>query len=266
MTNDLKTIDLTLGYNGKPVIKDLTLVIEPGKLVALAGPNGSGKTTLLKGLARLLRPGSGRVLYGDKDLARSSLDDLSRIFGFLSQSDPAEIDLTVKEMVMLGGYPHLRYQWLVTAKEKEAVARILHLLDLELLAERPVASLSGGEFQRVRLARGLAQKPEIIILDEFTRHLDIRARSIFLRLLKKMLRGETVLPAPRIILATFHDLNEISFFADEAVFIKDGRVQARGKPAELVTPDTVESVFGLKVRVETFPGTNCPVCLPDEQA
>lgn len=257
----IKTTDLALGYNKQPVIENLNLLLPAAKLVALVGPNGSGKTTLLKGLARLLKPLKGKIFWGDKNILEFSLGEIAKIYGYLAQIENYfEDDLTVREIVSLGRYPHLKYSWFLPDDEKEKINRVLKITETEHLAPRPLAALSGGELQKVRLARVLVQNPEVMFLDEPTLHLDIKTQFFILKLLKKLLANPQ--SGLKGVIASFHDLNQVTFFADEVILLSQGKIVSQGPAPTVITPKNITQVYGPEIQLKNIEGTNYWICLP----
>lgn len=246
MGKNLKISNLSLGYENQTVIKNFNLEINAGQLVAVAGPNGSGKTTLLKGLAKLLKPEKGQIFWADQNINNLSFSQTAKIFGYLSQTTLNEIEFTVEEMVLLGRYPHLKYFWQIPEQEKEKVKKILTQVGIGELAKKPITQLSGGELQKTRIARVLAQEPEVLFLDEPTTHLDIKAQIFILELLKNLISDAAKQNRPILVVATFHDLNQVMFFADKVILLSAGLLVAQGEPKEIIKPEIICQVYGLK--------------------
>ena len=251
------TLDhVTLGYGGTPAVSDISLVIEPGEFVAILGANGSGKSTLLKGMARLLRPAQGRVLLGETDLRALRSREVARQLAFLPQSPEGGLDLTVRELVWRGRYPHQGMLQRPTAADAEAGAWAMASADVDGLAGRPLASLSGGERQRAWVALALAQQPRILLLDEPTSFLDVRHQVEVMELLGRLNRdGMTVV-------AVLHDLILAARHVKRAIAIREGRVDFDGPPAFVFEPAGLSRVFGVPMTVIRDPETGLPVPLP----
>lgn len=247
---------LRIAYNGTPVVRDVSLRIESGELVMIVGPNGSGKTTLLRGMSRLVRPASGRVLIGGDDIRTLSAREVARRLAILPQLPETADDLTVAELVWRGRYPHQGLLQRATRADAEAVAWALDATDTARLATRPLGSLSGGERQRAWIALALAQQPEVLLLDEPTSFLDIQHQVEVMRLLRR-LNGQGM-----TIVAALHDLLLAGRYADRIIGIKDGHVAFDGPPSAVLTPGHLEPVFGVAMMVLADPATGLPIPLP----
>ena len=192
------TVDrLTIHYGGRAAVNGVSLDVASGELVAIVGPNGSGKTTLLRGMSRLIKPSAGRVLLGGDDVRSLSARAVARRMAVLPQLHDSGEDLTVRELVWRGRYPHQGVLQRATQPDYEAVAWALEAADVEGLAERALGSLSGGERQRAWIALALAQQPQVLLLDEPTSFLDIRHQMEILELIARLNReGMTVVAIP----------------------------------------------------------------------
>ena len=204
-------------YGSVPVLKDVGLKVGEGEVLSLTGPNGSGKTTLLKCINRILRPKKGTILLNGEDLRRVGLKELARSLGYVPQGFPSSFSLTVLETVLLGRKPHIN--WRLNEKDKRVVLDILRLMELDNLSMRMFNELSGGERQKVLIARALAQEPEVLLLDEPTSNLDLRHQLEVLELITNVVR-ERGLSAVMAI----HDLNLASRFSDRIAMLKEGRI------------------------------------------
>jgi iron complex transport system ATP-binding protein len=238
---DVRISELEAGYGGDTVLRGLTLTAAAGELTVLAGPNGSGKSTLLKAMAGLLPPGAGSVLCGDKSPHALPRRERARLVAYFPQMRPPP-DLTARTLIAHGRYPHLRFAGGLRAEDREHTERAAILTHTEDLLERNVLSLSGGQRQRVYLAMLLAQDTDILLLDEPTAFLDIRAQMDVLDIIASLrLAGKTVV-------AALHDLQQAFSFADRIVLMEDGRVGFSGPPDCSAAADGARRVFGVSVR------------------
>ncbi|MEY8042219.1 ABC transporter ATP-binding protein [Saccharopolyspora cebuensis] len=237
---------------GTTLVRDLVLTAGPGEVVGLVGPNGSGKSTALRCAYRALRPSTGAVLLDGTELAAMSPRDGARAVAAVTQEQHTELDFTVAEVVALGRYPHQRGGHRLGERERAVCAEAMRRTDVEHLAERGVLSLSGGERQRVLIARALAQESRVLVLDEPTNHLDVRHQVALLALLRDC--GLTVLVA-------LHDLNLAAATCDRIAVLRDGRLVGTGAPADVLTPELVEDVFGVRPTVVRHPHTGAPQLL-----
>ena len=249
---------IRLAYHpAHPVIENLSTAITPGAVTMIVGPNACGKSTLLRALSRVLSPGSGRVVLDGRDIATLSPKQVARRVGMLAQSSIAPPGITVHELVARGRYPHqsILHQW--SADDDEAVSEAMERTHVDVLAARRVSSLSGGQRQRVWVAMALAQRTDVLLLDEPTTYLDLAHQVDVLELCRELNAelGTT-------IVAVLHDLNQACRYGDEVIAMRAGAIVAHGAPSEVVTAQVVEEVFGLPVQVTSDPLTGTPLVLP----
>ncbi|SFB18889.1 ABC transporter ATP-binding protein [Cellulomonas marina] len=247
---------LTLAYDDRVVVHDLTLEVPAGSFTVVIGPNGCGKSTLLRALARTLRPRDGHVLLHGRPIAEQRPKEVARRLALLPQSPVTPEAITVADLVARGRYPHQRVLRPWSTADAAAVGAAMAATEVADLAERPVAELSGGQRQRVWLAMALAQETDLLLLDEPTTYLDI-AHAVEVMELLARLHEEG-----RTLVAVLHDLNQAARYATHLVALRDGRVVAQGPPAEVVTEALVEDVFGLPCRVVPDPETGTPLVVP----
>ncbi|OLT29326.1 iron dicitrate ABC transporter ATP-binding protein [Nocardiopsis sp. CNR-923] len=255
--SSLETEGLTLGYGEEAVVHDLTVSVPPGVVTSIVGANGCGKSTLLRGLARLLAPRSGKVLLNGADIHGISTRDVARIIGLLPQNPVAPDGITVADLVGRGRYPHQGWFRRWTAEDDRAVQEALTATDTLELAERSVDELSGGQRQRVWIAMTLAQRTDLLLLDEPTTFLDIAHQVEVLDLLLELNRTQGA-----TVVMVLHDLNLASRYSDHLVAMREGRVYAAGRPREVVTEELVQDVFGLSAKVYPDPVTGTPSLSP----
>ena len=252
----LAASSVRLGYDRKIVIDDITLEVPEGELTMLIGPNGCGKSTLLKSLARVLAPIAGHVYLGGDDINQLRTTAVARRLGFLPQRQSVPPGIKVLDMVSRGRFAHQRFWSRWSQADEEAVASALEVTGLTDLQQADVDELSGGQVQRVWLATVLAQDTPLLLLDEPTTFLDIAHQYEVLTLVRK-LRDDG-----RTVVAVVHDLNQAARFATNMVAMSKGAVVAVGAPAEVLTADLVEDVFGLPVLVMADPVTGTPMVVP----
>ncbi len=235
---ELKVDQLAVRIGGRLLIDGLDLDVGPGRFVGLVGPNGSGKSTLLKAIYRVLRPERGEVSVGGRPAATMSTKAFARSLAVVAQEAPTDIALSVAEMVLLGRIPHQGALRGTSAADRTAATAALATVGAAELADRAWSTLSGGEKQRVLLARALAQDGALLVLDEPTNHLDVRHQFELLRLVREL--GVTTL-------AALHDFNLAAEFCDEVVVVQDGAVVAVGRPQDVLVDEIVHPVFGVHV-------------------
>jgi iron complex transport system ATP-binding protein len=252
---------LTVKYGSRLALRDASLCLQAGETLALIGPNGAGKTTLVRAASGVLRGQSGAVTVQGIDLQSLSPAERARRIAVVPQARHMPDGFTVWQTVMLGRTPYLDWLGQPGMKDRQRVLWALERAGASEMAERPVSELSGGEQQRVLLARALAQDTPILLLDEPTTHLDLRHQSGLLSLLQVLAheRGLAVLMA-------LHDLNLAALYADRVALLVDGRIQAAGIPAEVLTPARLTTAFGVPVEVILHPEYGTPLVLPDGRA
>jgi iron complex transport system ATP-binding protein len=255
--NHLETKQLTLAYEGAPVVRNLDLGIPTGKITVLVGANGCGKSTLLRGLARLLKPKSGMVYLDGKDIVQLKSKTVAQKLGMLTQSPIAPEGLTVRDLVAMGRYPYQNWlqQW---SKEDEMkLAEALEITAMNKLADRALDKLSGGQRQRAWIAMILAQDTDILLLDEPTTFLDLSHQVELLDLLQELheSKGKT-------IVMVLHDLNLACRYADYLVAVQQGKVYTMGTPKQVMTELMVRDVFNLECRIVPDPVADTPMCIP----
>lgn len=252
----LKATRLQLQFDELKVLDDISLTIPEGCFTALIGANGCGKTTLLNVLARMQRPASGDVLLEGRAHAQFSRRELARRVALLPQRTSSPAGITVRELVMQGRYPWQSWwqQW--SDEDQQAVDRAVALADIEMLLDRTLSTLSGGQLQRCWIAMTLAQDTPVILLDEPTTFLDIAHQIALLELLAE-LRDQG-----RTVVAVLHDLNQAARYADNLVMLCRGKVHAQGAPADVFTADNLKAVFDLDAHIITDPYSGDPLCVP----
>ena len=233
-----------------PAVDGVSFDVPAGSLTAVVGPNGSGKTTLLRLLLGRLAPDSGHVRLWERDAGAWDRRVLARRVGVVVQREEPVFPLRVRDAVALGRYPHLGPWHAFGAADRAAVARALANADALGLAERWTPTLSGGEWQRVRLARALAQEPELLVLDEPTANLDVRHEMDLFELVAEQVRNGGL----AAVIVTHH-VNLAARFADRMLVLHQGRAAAIGAPAEVVTRALLEEVFAWPVDVIAWHGT-----------
>ena len=254
MTLELEGVSVDI--DGKRIVSDVNLVVDDGQFVGLLGPNGSGKSTILKTVYRARQPASGRVLLDGTDLWSLPARQAARRVSAVAQETTVEFDFTVREMVMIGRTPHKRGFERDNSHDRATVADAIERVGCGELAYRSFSTLSGGEKQRVLIARALAQGADHLVLDEPTNHLDIRYQIEILELVAGL--GVTVI-------AALHDLSLAALFCQRAYLMADGRVVTSGLPAQVITTETVRHAYGADVLIVEHPETATPHLIPRRQ-
>jgi iron complex transport system ATP-binding protein len=250
--------DITFSYDAARVIDGVTFSIDDGEFVGVIGPNGSGKTTLLKLLSKVLRPHSGTIKIKGKDISRISSRELARTIAVVPQESNVLFPFTVREIVLMGRYPHLSALSFEHRQDIDIADETMRTTDVAQFADRLITEVSGGEKQRVIIARALAQQPAAMLLDEPTAFLDIRHQIDVHELLKSLNEKRRM-----TILCISHDLNLAARYCKRLILLDHGRVAADGSPTDVLTPDNILRVFGVNATVQHHPQSGAPVVLPD---
>ncbi len=240
----------------RPALDGVGLDVPAGSLYAVLGPNGSGKSTLLRVLLGALPARAGEVELDGRPLASWGRKELARTVGVVAQSESVAFPLKVREMVAMGRYPHLGALRAEGPADRRAVDAALARCDVGDLRERDVTTLSGGELQRVRIARALAQEPRALALDEPTASLDVRHEMSIMELLRD------AADAGLTVLLVTHHLNLAARFADRVLLLHQGRVAAEGTPREVFREDVLEAVYAWPLRVDEDPVAGAPRVVP----
>jgi iron complex transport system ATP-binding protein len=240
----LEAKNLYLGFAQKNVIEDLNLCIEKGKILSIIGPNGSGKSTLLKALSRNMKPDSGVVYLNGEDINKINSHSVARQMAVLPQTPQAPGDITVKELVEYGRFPHQNWWQGRTVEDGMLVDWALEQTGMTELADRAVSTLSGGERQRAWIAMALAQKPGILLLDEPTTYLDICHQLEVMELVGDLNQKHGI-----TVVMVLHDINHAAKYSDYIVILKKGNIFALGQPQTVVTAHTLREVFSVEADI-----------------
>ena len=237
---------LSFSYSSHKILDDVSLAVQDSEIVSLVGPNGSGKTTLIKCIDRILRP-KGSIFLDGRDINSLSRQEIARTIGYVPQSSTSSLSTTVFDTVLMGRKPHI--SWQVSDADLDKVAGILELLHLEELAMRDFSQLSGGQKQKVLIARALAQEPAVLLLDEPTSNLDMRHQLEVMEIVKDMVHEKKI----SAVMAT-HDLNLASRFSDKLAMLVKGKIYAKGSPGSLLSAENMAAVFGIEALVMNVSG------------
>ncbi|GAA0516638.1 iron-dicitrate ABC transporter ATP-binding protein [Paractinoplanes deccanensis] len=248
---------LSLGYDDRAVVRDLTLPIPTGKVTIIIGPNACGKSTFLRGLARLLPPTSGSVLLDGKSIHSLASREVALRLGILPQGPIAPDGITVTDLVSRGRHVHQGWFRRWSSQDDEAVTAALTATGTLSLAARSVDELSGGQRQRVWIAMALAQRTGVLLLDEPTTYLDVSHQVEVLDVLTDLNEAEGT-----TVVIVLHELNLACRYADHLVVMKDGAVVTAGAPTEVLTEEVVTDVFGIRCRVVPDPVSETPMIVP----
>lgn len=253
----LKIDSLTVAYGDKVVLRDVSFEVLPGEILALIGPNGAGKSTLIRAATGVVPVRSGRVSVDGQDLTGLTHNQRAKILAVVPQARQLGGAFSVEQAVMMGRTPYLNWLGQEGEADKAAVRLALEQTCLDAFAERQIAKLSGGEQQRVLLARALAQSTPVLMLDEPTNHLDLQHQTNLLSLVTRLARENQL-----AVLMALHDLNLVSFFADKVALLVDGELRSLGTPQEVIRAEHISAAYRTPVEVVPHPVTGAPIIFP----
>ena len=238
-------------YKSKEVLKEIKFELKRNEILSILGPNGVGKTTLLKCMNAILKPKRGTVLIEDEDILKLEQIEIARRLGYVPQRcEPAR--LTAFDAILLGRMPHIK--WNITTEDVMIVEDTIKKLNLDEMALRYIDELSGGELQKVGIARAIAQNPKLLLLDEPTSSLDLKNQLEILDTVRDVVRKENV-----SAIMTMHDLNLAFRYSDKFLFLKNGTIFAAGR-MEDITSDIIKEVYGVPVTIQNY--QNVSVVIP----
>ena len=253
----LQIRSVSAAYGKVEALKNISLNIQSGEILGVIGPNGAGKSTLIKVLSGVLAIKSGQVLVNDQEISSYSPAQRARTLAVVPQARHVGGAFTVKQAVLLGRTSYLGFLGNPGEKDLERVSWAMDQTDVTSLAERKLAEISGGEQQRVLLARALAQDTPVLLLDEPTNHLDLKYQVSLLSLLKTLVSQENL-----TVLLAMHDLNQVSGIADRVALLKDGSLYKLGAPREVLTPEHIKETYQTEVDTFSHPVTNQHLIFP----
>ncbi|MEE1227775.1 MAG: ABC transporter ATP-binding protein [Lachnospiraceae bacterium] len=245
----LNVEDLGFSIDHTKIVDGVSLEIQDGEFVGLVGPNGCGKSTLLKNIYRIYKPDTGKIFLDGEDVHEIKPKDFAKKMSVMVQENSVEFDLTVLDMVMMGRYAHKKLLQDSSKKDREIALKYLEEVGMKGYEGRSFLSLSGGEKQRVLLARALSQQAELIVLDEPTNHLDIKYQYQIMNILKR--QNITVF-------TSVHDLNIAALYCDRIIVLKKGKLVAVGTPEEVITPEQIKFLYGIDSEVRINKTTGRP--------
>jgi iron complex transport system ATP-binding protein len=254
----LEIRSLSVGYGERLALQDVSLEVRQGEVMALIGPNGAGKTTLVRALSGTLPLRIGRVMFGGQDLGDLSVRQRASLLAVVPQARDLPADFSVWQTVLLGRTPYLGWLGQVSAADEDRARWALERTRSSELAGRAIGELSGGEQQRVLLARALAQDTSILLLDEPTTHLDLQHQAVLLNLIQELAHEQNL-----AVMMALHDLNLTALYADRVALLVDGRLRALGRPTEVLTEENLIPAYGVPVHIVTHPDYGTPLILPD---
>ena len=252
--------ELSVAYGQNIVLQDISLSVKPAEVVALIGPNGTGKSTLIRAVSGVIPKRQGSILLGDQDLSKLSHYQRARLLAVVPQARQLGGAFNVEQTILMGRTPYIN--WLGQAGESDFqhVHLAMEKTSTLHLAKRRIAELSGGEQQRVFLARALAQDTPALLLDEPTTHLDLKHQASLLSLVHQLSRENDL-----TVLMALHDLNQVSIYADKVALLLEGRLKAVGTPQEVLTAELISEVYKTPVQVFSHPKHKFPLIFPDQK-
>lgn len=239
----LKIKEVSCGYENKKIVNDVTFIVERGSNLCIVGPNGCGKSTLLKSIANILEY-KGSITIDSREVNKLNRKDLAKNVALMTQASNIYFPYTVYETVSLGRYAHLKGVFSkLNKKDEEIVLNSIKNVGLLDIKDKLISELSGGQLQRVYLARAFAQDPDVILLDEPTNHLDLKCQIEILEYLNKWAKENN-----KIVVAVLHDLNLVQSFGEKVVMMDNGRIIKSGTPNEVLNGDELKKVYGIDVK------------------
>jgi iron complex transport system ATP-binding protein len=252
----LKFEGATVGYGSKAVLRDVSLTVNAGEVVAVVGPNGVGKSTLVRAASGVLAPLEGQILVDGQDIQGLTPAQRARAIAVVPQATSLPGAFTALQVVLAGRTPYLGWLEREGPADLEIALRAMQRTAIRDFIDRRVDEMSGGEQQRLLIARALAQQATVLLLDEPTAHLDLRHQDAVLELVRQL-----ALEGGLAVMITLHDLNLVARFADRVALLSHGRVRKLGLPAEVLTPDELQAVYGVRIHVMTHPIHGTPLVL-----
>lgn len=241
---NIQTDNIQVSFGSKPILQDISLAIQDKEFVGIIGPNGSGKSTFLKCLYRVLQPNGGKIFFDGTELSSLSHRDTALKMAVVAQHSTVNFDFSVLEMVLMGRSPYKGLLDRDQLDDYEIARHALAQVGLSDFESRNFNTLSGGEQQRVILARALAQRTECLVLDEPTNHLDIKYQLELMTIVKRL---------DATVVSAIHDLNLAAIYCDRIIALKDGHIVCSGTPQDVLSSDTIYHIYGVSAMVQTLP-------------
>ncbi len=249
----LKVKNVEFGYQSVPVLKDVCFELAQSEVLGIVGPNGAGKSTLIRCIDRILKPRKGSILLDERDIKEMRGMELAKKLGYIPQSGHQSFPATVFDVVLMGRRPHIG--WRSNEKDNEKVLDVLQMLKIEYLAMRDINEISGGQQQKVFIARALVQEPDVLLLDEPTSNLDIKHQLDVMDAIKKLVREKEI-----SAIMAIHDLNLGSRYSDRIIMMNGGTIVSAGNPSSVLNAENIKQVYGVEAFVRDELG--CPYIVP----
>ncbi len=252
MTLKIKDISYLYPHSSQEALKDISFEISSGNIFGILGPNGAGKTTLLKILTGLFKPSHGEVFLEENNLHSLSSRERAKYMAYVPQQEEIFLPFSTEQIVLMGRAPYLGLMGFESEQDHEIAQQSMKETDIWNLRHRSLHELSGGEKQRVFIARALAQNTPFLLLDEPTAHLDLRYQMEILKLIVSLNKK---------IIMTLHDINLASLFCQKIIFLKEGHLIGMGNPAEMITQENIQKIYETKVHI--YKKENASLCFPN---
>ena len=243
----LKVKNVEFSYASVPILKDICIELAASEMLGVVGPNGAGKSTLLRCIDRILKPQRGSILLDEREIKKMSMIELAKKLGYIPQSTAQVFPATVFDTVLLGRRPHVG--WRSGEKDRKKVLKALQMLNIEKFAMRDINELSGGQQQKVFIARALTQEPDVLLFDEPTSNLDIKHQLEVMEIIKSIVREKEI-----SAIMAIHDLNLASRYADRIIMMNDGEIFSAGDSVSVLTPESIKQVYGVEAEVNHIHG------------
>ena len=243
----LKVKNVEFSYASVPILKDICIELAASEMLGVVGPNGAGKSTLLRCIDRILKPQRGSILLDEREIKKMSMLELAKKLGYIPQSTAQVFPATVFDTVLLGRRPHVG--WRSGEKDRKKVLKALQMLNIEKFAMRDINELSGGQQQKVFIARALTQEPDVLLFDEPTSNLDIKHQLEVMEIIKSIVREKEI-----SAIMAIHDLNLASRYADRIIMMNGGEIFSAGDSVSVLTPESIKQVYGVEAEVNHIHG------------
>ena len=243
----LKVKDVEFSYASVPILKNICIELAASEMLGVVGPNGAGKSTLLRCIDRILKPQRGSILLDEREIKKMSMIELAKKLGYIPQSTSQVFPATVFDTVLLGRRPHVG--WRSGEKDRKKVLKALQMLNIEKFAMRDINELSGGQQQKVFIARALTQEPDVLLFDEPTSNLDIKHQLEVMEIIKSIVREKEI-----SAIMAIHDLNLASRYADRIIMMNGGEIFSAGDSVSVLTSESIKRVYGVEAEVKTIHG------------
>ena len=248
--------NITLGYNGPPVLREISFTASRGRILGIIGPNGSGKSTLIRAISRVIPPETGSIVIDGRDLQSMKTKEVARVVAVVPQNPDLPKMITAFELVLMGRTPHLRLLQNEGKSDFAVVQKAMEATNTSGFAGRQIGKLSGGERQKVTIARALAQGPDVLLLDEPTAYLDIKHQGEILDLVTRLCTKKNL-----TVIMALHDLNLAAQYCNRLIMLRRGKIYAEGTPPEVLTEKNIREVYGIRVHILPHPVNQMPTVL-----